>query len=130
MFVRRKRNKSGTTSIQVVAKVSGKYRVQKSFGCSRDETILASLERKARQRADEHEFGEELFISESAAEYDTMMDGIGQHQLWPVVPGPAHLLVIDPFAPILPQLVQLTVQVLVLGGDPRISDSHFVSIKG
>ncbi|MCR5326093.1 MAG: hypothetical protein K6E37_05000 [Bacteroidales bacterium] len=62
MFVRRKHNKSGTTSVQVVAKVSGKYRVQKSFGCSRDETTLASLERKARQWADEHEFGEELFI--------------------------------------------------------------------
>ena len=32
MFVRRKQNKSGSISIQVVAKVSGKYRVQKSFG--------------------------------------------------------------------------------------------------
>jgi hypothetical protein len=47
MFVRRKQNKSGTISIQVVAKVSGKYRVQKSFGSSRDEATLISLERKA-----------------------------------------------------------------------------------
>jgi len=81
MFVRRKHNKSGTTSVQVVAKVNGKYRVQKSFGSTRDESTLASLEQKARQWADEHEFGEELFISESAAEYDAMMSGIGQHQL-------------------------------------------------
>lgn len=81
MFVRRKQNKSGTISIQVVAKVSGKYRVQKSFGSSRDEATLISLERKARQWADEQEFGEELFIQDDAAAYDAVFAGIGQNQL-------------------------------------------------
>lgn len=81
MFVRRKQNKSGTTSIQVIAKVDGKYRLQKSFGSSRDESILASLERQARQWADEHEFGEELFAPEGAEEYDAIFAGIGQDQL-------------------------------------------------
>ena len=75
MFVRRKHNKSGTCSIQVVAKVDGKYRVQKSFGSSRDEAVLASLEQKAKQRANEHEFGEALFAPDGAAEYDAMMSG-------------------------------------------------------
>ena len=75
MFVRRKQNKSGTTSIQVIAKVDGKYRLQKSFGSSRDESILASLERQARQWADEHEFGEELFAPEGAEEYDAIFAG-------------------------------------------------------
>ena len=81
MFVRRKHNKSGTTSIQVVAKADGKYRVQKSFGSSRDETVLASLEQKAKQWANEHEFGEDLFAPDGAAEYDAIMAGIGQDQL-------------------------------------------------
>lgn len=81
MFVRRKQNKSGTISIQVVAKVSGKYRIQKSFGSSRDEATLISLERKARQWADEQEFGEELFIQDDAAAYDAVFAGIGQNQL-------------------------------------------------
>ena len=81
MFVRRKQNKSGTTSIQVIAKVDGKYRLQKSFGSSRDESILASLERQARQWADEHEFEEELFAPEGAEEYDAIFAGIGQDQL-------------------------------------------------
>lgn len=81
MFVRRKHNKSGTTSIQVVAKADGRYRVEKSFGSSRDEAILASLEEKAKQWANEHEFGEGLFAPEGAAEYDAMMAGIGQDQL-------------------------------------------------
>ena len=81
MFVRRKHNRSGTTSIQVIAKVDGKYRVQKSFGSSRDEAVLAKLEREARQWADEHEFGEALFAPAGAAEYDAIMAGIGQDQL-------------------------------------------------
>ena len=81
MFVRRKHNRSGTTSIQVIAKVDGKYRVQKSFGSSRDEAVLSKLEREARQWADEHEFGEALFAPAGAAEYDAIMAGIGQDQL-------------------------------------------------
>ena len=62
MFVRRKHNKSGTTSIQVVV-------------------ILASLEQKVKQWANEHEFGEGLFAPEGAVEYDAMMAGIDQDQL-------------------------------------------------
>ncbi len=81
MFVRRKHNSSGSTSIQVVAKVGGKYRVQKSFGSSRDEATLTSLERKAKQWADEHEYGETLFASDEAAEYDAIFAGISQDQL-------------------------------------------------
>lgn len=86
MFVRRKKNNSGTTSIQVVAKVNGQYRVQKSFGSSRDESVLTTLEHNARQWVNEHEFGEELFAPEGAAEYDAIMSGIGQEQLQLVGP--------------------------------------------
>ena len=43
MFVRRKHNKSGTTSIQVVAKADGKYRVQKSFGIALTKYRLACV---------------------------------------------------------------------------------------
>lgn len=81
MFVRRKQNKSGTTSIQVVAKVHGRYRVEKSFGCSRDETVLSSLERQARWWMREQGCVEELFPQAGASEYDAVMAGIGQEQL-------------------------------------------------
>lgn len=81
MFVRRKHNKSGSCSVQVVAKDGGKYRVQKSFGSSKEEATLIALEREARQWADEHEYGEELFASEGASEYDAIFAGIGQDQL-------------------------------------------------
>lgn len=48
MFVRRKPNKSGTTSVQVVAKSRGSYRVVKSFGTGKTEAELLSLECKER----------------------------------------------------------------------------------
>ncbi|MCQ2148239.1 MAG: IS1634 family transposase [Bacteroidales bacterium] len=81
MFVRRKRNSSGSTSIQVVGKADGKYRVLKTFGCSHDEDILSDLEARARQWSKEHEYGEELFAPDGAAEYDAIFAGIGQDQL-------------------------------------------------
>jgi hypothetical protein len=81
MFVRRKHNRSGTTSIQVIATVDGKYRVQNTFGSSRDQPVLAKPEREASQWSDEHEFGEALFAPAGAAEYDAIMAGIGQDQL-------------------------------------------------
>ena len=68
-------------SIQVVSKADGRYRIQRSFGSSRDESVLKSLERAARQWADEREFGGSLFSPEGAAEYDAVMSSIGQDQL-------------------------------------------------
>lgn len=64
-----------------MAKADGKYRVEKSFGSSRVEVILASLEQKAKQWANEHEFEEGLFAPEGVAEDDAMMADIGQDQL-------------------------------------------------
>lgn len=83
MFVRRKHNKSGSTSVQVVAKIGGKYRVQKSFGSSRDEAVLTALGEKARQWVKESEYGhgDDLFPSDEAAAYDEVLAGIGQDQL-------------------------------------------------
>ena len=83
MFVRRKHNKSGSTSVQVVAKIGGKYRVQKSFGSSRDEAVLTALGEKARQWVKESEYGhgDDLFPSDEAAAYDEVLASIGQDQL-------------------------------------------------
>jgi hypothetical protein len=47
MFVRRKKNKSGTVSIQIISKHTGKYRVIKSLGSSRNPEEIERLERKA-----------------------------------------------------------------------------------
>lgn len=47
MFVRRKPNKSGSFSIQVVDKVRGHYKLIKSFGSSKSEEDLSSMEKDA-----------------------------------------------------------------------------------
>jgi hypothetical protein len=43
MFIRKKRNKSGAISIQVIDKSSGRYRVLKTLGSSSDNLKLAEL---------------------------------------------------------------------------------------
>ena len=47
MFIRKKLNKSGTTSIQVINKSSG-YKVVKSFGSAKDPKQIKQLEMEAR----------------------------------------------------------------------------------
>lgn len=47
MYVRKKRNKSGTTSVVVVSKSSGKYKEVKSFGASSSEEEISLLCEKA-----------------------------------------------------------------------------------
>lgn len=47
MFIRRKRNKSGTYSVQVISKFDGRYKLEMSFGSSSDEKILKDLEYRA-----------------------------------------------------------------------------------
>ena len=47
MYIRKKRNRSGTTSVVVVSKSSGKYKEIKSFGCSSSEEDIEHLYDKA-----------------------------------------------------------------------------------
>ncbi len=54
MFVRRKKNRSGTISVVVVDKSSGKFRELKTLGVAKDESEIADLERKARIWMDQY----------------------------------------------------------------------------
>ena len=47
MFVREKKNKSGTVSVQIIDKSSGSYRVAKTVGSSSDPEEIAYLRKKA-----------------------------------------------------------------------------------
>ena len=48
MFVRRKRNRSGSTSINIVSKNKGRYRVLKAVGVSNDPQEIEKLHQKAK----------------------------------------------------------------------------------
>jgi hypothetical protein len=49
MFVRKKRNRSGSTSIQIIDKSYGKYRVIKTIGSACEPDEIDYLWRKAHQ---------------------------------------------------------------------------------
>ena len=49
MFVRKKKNKSGSTSIQIIDKSSGKFKIIKVVGCARSEQQQHDLIQRARE---------------------------------------------------------------------------------
>jgi len=64
MFVRKKKNKSGSVSVQIITKSVGKYKVVKSLGSSIDPTVIFSLELKAKQEIQRLESNPSLFVFE------------------------------------------------------------------
>lgn len=47
MFIRQKRNNSKSISIQIIDKSSGKYKVLKTIGSSKDSKVIEQLIRQA-----------------------------------------------------------------------------------
>ena len=64
MFIRRKSNKSGSVSIQIISKAGGKYKVVKSLGSAQSEKQIQVLEWKARQEIERLRGSQELFIDQ------------------------------------------------------------------
>ena len=55
MFVRKKSNSSGSTSIQIISKNNGKYKVVETIGCSKNDYEIKQLVQKADERLQELE---------------------------------------------------------------------------
>ena len=49
MFVRKKVNKSGVVSVQIITKVHGKSKLVKSIGSSNDDTVIVGSEKEGLQ---------------------------------------------------------------------------------
>ena len=67
MFVRKKINRSGSTSIVVVDKSGGKIRYLKTVGVSSDEKELAELYRQGKKWVSDHSVGEDMFTASARA---------------------------------------------------------------
>ncbi len=82
MFVRRKPNKSGTYSVQVVSKFNGSYKVEKSFGSSSDESRLRELEMEASKWMSRYngqlviDYPETVDAERARVEAETFLDGL------------------------------------------------------
>jgi len=72
MFLRKKANKSGSTSIQIISKSSGKYKVVKTVGCAHTEQEATKLTFLAKQEIERLTTQQGLFVSEQ----DTVVEQV------------------------------------------------------
>jgi len=72
MFLRRKKNKSGSVSIQIISKAGGKYKVVKTIGNGKSEQELQTLWFTGKQELERLSFQPKIFVSEK----DTIVDNI------------------------------------------------------
>jgi hypothetical protein len=77
MYIRRKPNKTGTVSVQVVSKHTGQYQVMRSFGVGRTEQELIRLEEHARHFISQQKgFVGELFADEDEVRLEDFLSTI------------------------------------------------------
>ena len=87
MFVRRKQNKTGTTSVQVIDKSHKSYRVIKSFGVGHSELEINRLEEKARQYILEYQgLANCLFEDEDEIKLEAFLSSLSNSQLQVIGP--------------------------------------------
>ena len=87
MFARRKQNKNGTTSVQVIDKSHKSYRVVKSFGVGHSEAEIYRLEEKARQYILERQgLANGLFEDEDEMKLETFLSSLSNSQLQVIGP--------------------------------------------
>lgn len=63
MFIREKKNRSGSVSIQIISKVRGKYKVVKTIGCATERHKIDQLKLQAKQQMEERQHQPSLFAS-------------------------------------------------------------------
>jgi transposase len=78
MFVRKKPNKSGSTSVQIIDKSSGSYKVVKTMGSSSDPQQVNQLVRCAHQWITHHLGQSELDFHDEKQLYSSFISGIQQ----------------------------------------------------
>ncbi len=81
MFVRKKRNKSGSVSVQIILKSRGKYKVIKTIGCAktkREEELMVLLAKTELERLTGNQ---SLFVEHDDLVVDNFVDSIANDHL-------------------------------------------------
>ncbi len=86
MFLRKKKNKSGSTSIQIISKSRGIYKVIKSIGSASSEQDIQKLEFLGKQELERLRFQPKLFISETDTVVDEIFSAISNSSIRTVGP--------------------------------------------
>ena len=72
VFLRKLKNRSGSISVQIISKGSGKYKVLKTIGCSDNEQEIQKLIYSGRQEIERISNQPQLFVSEN----DIIVDNV------------------------------------------------------
>ena len=86
MFLRKKKNKSGSISVQIISKERGKYKVVKTIGSSGNEQEIQKLVLVAKQEIERLNAQSTLFISESDTVIEQVFDALGNASIRTVGP--------------------------------------------
>jgi transposase len=81
MFVRRKKNSSGSYSVQIVQKVGRNNKVVKSMGCSFDSAELDIFERQAKLEIEKMQGQVFLFSNDRDANLKSVLSTVGNNQI-------------------------------------------------
>lgn len=86
VFIRRKKNKSGSVSVQILQKEKGRNKLVKSIGSAFEEGELVVLESKARQELQLLRRQGGLFLSHTDAAIESFLSGVSNAQIRTIGP--------------------------------------------
>lgn len=86
MYVRKLKNRSGSTSIQVIQKVKGKYKVYKTIGCATTQQNIEKLENLGKQEIEKILAQPKLFTSETDKAVEQALSDISNSDIRTVGP--------------------------------------------
>jgi transposase len=86
MFVRQKKNKSGSICVQIISKSDGKYKVVKSFGSSTSSEVILEMVLKAKQEIKRLEATPSLFVLEKDVLIESFLSDIENVQIRTIGP--------------------------------------------
>ena len=86
MYVRKKKNKSGSICVQIISKTTGKYKVVQTIGSSFDQKEIFEFELKAKQEIKKLESNQSLFVFENDSYIQTFLSGIQNSQIRTIGP--------------------------------------------
>lgn len=86
MFIRKNKNRSGSTSVQIVSKDNGKYKVLVSIGSGKTDQEIEFLYQRARQEVHKLEARSSLFVEKNDAFIESYLSGLRNGQVQVIGP--------------------------------------------
>ena len=86
MFIRKNKNRSGSISVQIISKSTGRYKVLKTIGCGKTEQEIQKLIYLAHQEVERLSQQPKLFVSESDTIVDQVFSTLGNASIRTVGP--------------------------------------------